>query len=123
MRNWIFDRLDITKPVFQAPIGSIASPDLAAAVCNAGGVGHLACTWRTGEQLRTDIRKVKATTRGPFGVNFVLGFSFDDNLALALSENVPIVSFFWGDASAYVPRVNPLARLQCKSWLQCGTPE
>ncbi len=105
MRNWIFDRLDITKPVFQAPIGSIASPDLAAAVCNAGGVGHLACTWRTGEQLRTDIRKVKATTRGPFGVNFVLGFSFDDNLALALSENVPIVSFFWGDASAYVPRV------------------
>jgi nitronate monooxygenase len=63
------------------------------------------CTWLTGEQLRTDIRKLKASARGPFGVNFVLGFSFDDNLALALSENVPIVSFFWGDASAYVQQV------------------
>jgi nitronate monooxygenase len=91
--------------VFQAPIGSIASPDLAAAVCNAGGIGHLACTWRTGGELRTDIRKVKASTRRPFGVNFVLGFSFEDNLALALSEDVPIVSFFWGDASAYVQQV------------------
>jgi nitronate monooxygenase len=48
MPDGIFDRLDITRPVFQAPIGSIASPDFAAAVCNAGGVGHLACTWRTG---------------------------------------------------------------------------
>ena len=53
--NLATDRLDIAKPVFQAPIGSIASPDLAAAVCNAGGVGHLACTWRTSEQLRADI--------------------------------------------------------------------
>jgi nitronate monooxygenase len=105
MQNSIFERLNITKPVFQAPIGSIASPELAAAVCNAGGIGHLACTWRTSEQLRTDIRKVNAGTRGPFGVNFVMGFSFDDNLDLALSENVPVVSFFWGDASAYVARV------------------
>jgi nitronate monooxygenase len=105
MQNWIFDRLDIAKPVFQAPIGSIASPDLAAAVCNAGGVGHLACTWRTGEQLRADIRNVKASTRGPFGVNFVMGFPFDDSLSLALTEKVPIASFFWGDASAYVQQV------------------
>jgi nitronate monooxygenase len=105
MPNCISDRLDIIRPVFQAPIGSIASPDLAAAVCNAGGIGHLACTWRTGGELRTDIRKVKASTRRPFGVNFVLGFSFEDNLALALSEDVPIVSFFWGDASAYVQQV------------------
>ena len=105
MRDSAFDRLKITQPVFQAPIGSIASPELAAAVCNAGGVGHLACTWRTGEQIQTDIRRVKAGTRGPFGVNFVMGFPFDDNLTLALSENVPIVSFFWGDASAYVQQV------------------
>ena len=48
---------------------------------------------------------MKASTRGPFGVNFVMGFPFGDNLTLALSENVPIVSFFWGDASAYVQRV------------------
>ena len=57
------------------------------------------------KQIQTDIRRVKASTRGPFGVNFVMGFPFDDNLTLALSENVPIVSFFWGDASAYVQQV------------------
>lgn len=105
MRSSVFDRLKISKPVFQAPIGSIASPDLVAAVCNSGGIGHLACTWRVKEQLRADIQHVKARATGPFGASFVLGFPFEDNLAMALSEHVPIVSFFWGDASAYVERV------------------
>src|ERR1700722_2337592 len=36
----------MASPVFQAPIGSIASPELAAAVSNASGLGHPACTWR-----------------------------------------------------------------------------
>lgn len=39
----MIDRLSI--PLLQAPIGSVASPQLAAAVSNAGGMGSLALTW------------------------------------------------------------------------------
>jgi len=53
----ILQRLGISKPVFQAPIGGVASPELAAAVSEAGGVGHLACTWRTPDQLDVLFRR------------------------------------------------------------------
>ena len=101
----VFDRFGIELPVFQAPIGSIASPELAAAVCNAGGVGHLACTWRPPDQLETIFAAVRAQTRRPFGANFVVGFPFEERLALALDHGIPVISFFWGDASAHLPRV------------------
>ena len=45
-------RLDLACPIFQAPIGGVASPELAAAISNAGGLGHLACTWRSPAELR-----------------------------------------------------------------------
>jgi NAD(P)H-dependent flavin oxidoreductase YrpB (nitropropane dioxygenase family) len=102
----IFHRFGIELPIFQAPIGSIASPDLAAAVCNAGGVGHLACTWRSPEQLEQMFAATKAQTRKPFGANFVIGFPIEERLARALEHGVPIISFFWGDASAHLARVN-----------------
>jgi NAD(P)H-dependent flavin oxidoreductase YrpB (nitropropane dioxygenase family) len=35
----LFHRLGISHPIFQAPIGGIASAELAAAVAEAGGVG------------------------------------------------------------------------------------
>jgi nitronate monooxygenase len=101
----IFDQFGIELPVFQAPIGSIASPELAVAVCNAGGVGHLACTWRPAAQLGDIFAAVKTQTRKPFGANFVLGFPFEDRLAMALEHGVRVISFFWGDASAHLARV------------------
>lgn len=44
-------RLGIALPIFQASVGAIASPELTAAVSEAGGVGHLACTWREPGEL------------------------------------------------------------------------
>jgi Nitronate monooxygenase len=38
-------RLGLTAPVVQAPIGSASTPELAAAVSNAGGLGMLALSW------------------------------------------------------------------------------
>jgi nitronate monooxygenase len=90
----VFHQFRIELPVFQAPIGSIASPELAAAVCNAGGVGHLACTWRSPAQLKDIFAAMKAQTQKPFGANFVFGFPFEERLALALDHGVPVISFF-----------------------------
>jgi len=97
--------LELASPVFQAPIGGIASPELAAAVSNAGGLGHLACTWRTPEQLHALFTTTAALTRKPYGANFVLGFPIEDRLDIALAHGVRVISFFWGDGRRYLTRV------------------
>jgi NAD(P)H-dependent flavin oxidoreductase YrpB (nitropropane dioxygenase family) len=104
-------RLGISRPVFQAPIGGIASAELAAAVSDVGGVGHLACTWRSPEQLRDLFRRMESLTARPYGANFVLDFPIEDKLAAALECKVRIVSFFWGDASRYVAQVQAAGAL------------
>ena len=101
----ILTSIGIEKPIFQAPIGSVASPALAAAVSEAGGVGHLACTWRSPEQLHELFGATRRLTQRPFGANFVLDFSIDDQLAVALDQGVPIISFFWGDGGRHLKRV------------------
>jgi nitronate monooxygenase len=101
----LFQRLGIRSLVFQAPIGSIASPELAAAVAEAGGVGHLACTWRNPDQLRELLRTMRSMTKRPYGANFVLDFPIDERLGIALEHGVPIISFFWGDGASQLGRV------------------
>jgi nitronate monooxygenase len=97
--------LELEFPIFQAPIGSVASPELASAVSNAGGLGHLACTWRSPEQLKTLFERMRALTRRPYGANFVLDFPIEERLAVALDQGVRVISFFWADASSYLVRV------------------
>jgi|SRR5450432_182313 nitronate monooxygenase len=97
--------LDLAHPIFQAPIGSVASAELASAVSNAGGLGHLACTWRSVEQLRILFDRMRTLTARPYGANFVLDFPIEDRLAVALERGVRVISFFWADASTYLARV------------------
>ena len=51
------DRLGIELPIVQAPIGSAATPELAAAVADAGGLGMLALTWVTRQQAAHRVRR------------------------------------------------------------------
>jgi nitronate monooxygenase len=101
----LFQRLGISNPVFQAPIGSIASAELAAAVAEAGGAGHLACTWRSPDQLRSLLQTMQSLTKRCYGANFVLDFPIDERLGIALEHGVPVISFFWGDGSPFLARV------------------
>jgi NAD(P)H-dependent flavin oxidoreductase YrpB (nitropropane dioxygenase family) len=101
----LFTRLGIDTPVFQAPIGAIASAELAAAVSNAGGLGHLACTWRSPDQLRDLFKTMTSLTRRSYGANFVLDFPIDERLGIALDHGVQAISFFWGDGTHHLGRV------------------
>ncbi|MFO7690501.1 MAG: nitronate monooxygenase [Cryobacterium sp.] len=63
-----FERLAL--PVVQAPMaGGPSTPDLAAAVSNAGGLGFLAAGYLTAAQLHGDIARTRTLTAAPFGVN------------------------------------------------------
>jgi nitronate monooxygenase len=57
-------------PIVQAPMaGGPSTPTLAAAVCEAGGFGFLAAGYRSAEEVREEIRTLRAQTSRPFGVN------------------------------------------------------
>jgi NAD(P)H-dependent flavin oxidoreductase YrpB (nitropropane dioxygenase family) len=99
-------RLGISLPIVQAPVGSMTTPALAAAVSNAGGLGMLAGTWYTPDELRLRLRQTRALTSQPIGVNLVLAFDVRRHLEVALEEGVRIISFFWGDPTPWISSVH-----------------
>ena len=74
MRNALLDRLGIEHPVLLAPMaGGPGTPELAAAVTNAGGLGALGVAYLTPEQILAEIRKTRALSGGPINVNLFAG--------------------------------------------------
>jgi nitronate monooxygenase len=64
----ILDRLAV--PVVLAPMaGGPSTPELAAAVTGAGGLGFLAAGYLTTERLAADVAATRRRTDGPLGVN------------------------------------------------------
>jgi nitronate monooxygenase len=99
-------RLGLTAPVVQAPIGSAATPELAAAVSNAGGLGMLALTWTEPGAMRARFRRTRALTDRPFGANLVLQWDQRERVAVCVEESVRVVSTFWGDPGPYVEAIH-----------------
>jgi nitronate monooxygenase len=77
--------IDLRVPVVQAPMaGGPSTPELAAAVSNAGGLGFLAAGYLPPDKLRDQIRRTRELTDEGFGVNlFVLEARAVDDAALA----------------------------------------
>lgn len=72
LRTLLCDLLAIEVPVLQAPMSGVVSPQLVAAVSNAGGLGILPGIMVPPEDLRAQIRAVRALTTRPFAVNLLL---------------------------------------------------
>jgi nitronate monooxygenase len=49
--------------------GGPSTPELAIAVCEAGGLGFLAAGYKRANAVRDEIRSVRGSTQAPFGVN------------------------------------------------------
>ncbi|MFN8663263.1 MAG: nitronate monooxygenase [Thermomicrobiales bacterium] len=60
---------DLATPIIQAPMAGVATPGLAAAVSNAGGLGSLGLGMSTVDQARQLITDTQALTDRPFNVN------------------------------------------------------
>jgi nitronate monooxygenase len=57
-------------PLIQAPMAGAQGPELAIAVCRAGGFGSLPAAMLTPDRLREHIAAVRQATDAPFNVNF-----------------------------------------------------
>lgn len=72
--NALLNLLGIEHPIIQGPIGGGPStPELVAAVSNAGGLGSLGAAYLTPEQIGDAIRRIRALTSRPFNVNLFAG--------------------------------------------------
>ena len=67
----ICDRLGIKYPILQAGMGFVAYGDLAAAVCNAGGLGCPMSGSMSADELREQIQPGADLTDRPFEVDIL----------------------------------------------------
>jgi len=70
----LLKRLGFEYPIIQAPMGGGPStPELVAAVSNAGGLGSLGAPYLAPDQIVDAIRRTRALTDKPFNVNLFAG--------------------------------------------------
>lgn len=113
--------LGIEYPIVQAPMAWITSPELVAAVSNAGGLGILGPNAgrkepeedprKVKEVLLTQIRRTKELTDKPFGVNITVGRGparpfADATFEAVAEEKVPVVVTSTGSPSVYTERLH-----------------
>ncbi len=82
-------------PIQQAGMSRVATPALAAAVAEAGGLGMLAFARQPAAAVQAQIDDVRARTSAPVGATFVAQFLDPATLAYA-AERLPVIDLFWG---------------------------
>lgn len=107
IRTSATDALGIRYPIVQGGLARIARAELAAAVSEAGGLGQIAVAGLTEpDVLRREIRKAKALTKAPIGVNFPVGhMKLEHLIDLAAEEGVEAVSFTGGNPKSYIDQL------------------
>eukprot|EP00636_Phaeomonas_parva_P015276 CAMPEP_0118862682 /NCGR_PEP_ID=MMETSP1163-20130328/7802_1 /TAXON_ID=124430 /ORGANISM="Phaeomonas parva, Strain CCMP2877" /LENGTH=353 /DNA_ID=CAMNT_0006796605 /DNA_START=74 /DNA_END=1135 /DNA_ORIENTATION=+ len=106
MRTRITQLLGIRHPILLPGMSWISTPELVAAVSNAGGCGILATGPLTAKQTRESIRKIRSLTDKPFGIGATLLMpGATDNAEVALEEEVPLINFSLGKGDWIVERV------------------
>jgi NAD(P)H-dependent flavin oxidoreductase YrpB (nitropropane dioxygenase family) len=87
-------------PIQQAGLGVLATPRLAAAVADAGGLGMVSLSGGTPEEIAQYLDDTRKQTSGVIGANFVIAY-FNPSTArecvAAAAPRVKVVDFFYGD--------------------------
>ena len=106
MHTALTELLGIEAPIVLAPMGGAVTPELAAAVSNAGGLGVIPLSYSTPDEIKSTVGEITALTDRPFGINLILEWEQRDRLAAALDADTPAISLFWGDVSELVPQAH-----------------
>lgn len=90
-------------PIMQGGMAWVATAALAAAVSNAGGLGIVGAGHAPGAWVRQEIRKIRALTDKPFGVNVMLmSPAVKDVVQVVVEERVPVVTTGAGSPGPYM---------------------
>jgi enoyl-[acyl-carrier protein] reductase II len=109
--NRLCSLFGIDHPIIQGGMVYNSGAKLAAAVSNAGGLGLIGAGSMRPDLLRDQIRKARALTDKPFGVNLPLLYSHArESMDVALEEGVQI---FFTSAGSPKRAIGPLKRAGC----------
>lgn len=98
--------LGIDLPILQAPIGPWTSPELAAAVSNAGGLGSVMFGNAPPDEVEADLARIAALTDRPFAVNHVLRLFDEETFRLTLNARPAVAWFALGEPGELVARAH-----------------
>ena len=103
MKTKITELLGIEYPIVQGAMAWIAEHHLAAAVSKAGGLGIIAGGAAPVDYIRDEIRKARAITDKPLGMNIMLLSPNADDLAqLAIDEKIEVLTTGAGNPGKYM---------------------
>lgn len=98
--------LGIQLPIVQAPVGSVSTLELAAAVSNVGGLGMIGVGGMPLDAVEARLRATAELTGRPFGANVILAISPPEAVDAVLDAGVKILSLFWGEPAPFVDRAH-----------------
>ncbi|HWR24140.1 MAG TPA: nitronate monooxygenase [Feifaniaceae bacterium] len=103
MKTPLCGLLGIEYPVLQGGMAWVADASLASAVSNGGGLGIVSAMNADADWLRNEIRKTRAQTAKPFGVNIMLMSPYVEEVAqVVIDERVPVVTTGAGNPSRFM---------------------
>ena len=103
MKTRITELLGIKHPIIQGGMAWVAEHHLAAAVSEAGGLGLIGGANAPAEVVREEIRKAKALTNKPIGVNVMLLSPHADEVAkVVVEEGIGVVTTGAGNPEKYI---------------------
>lgn len=104
--NRICELLGIKYPIIQGAMAWISEGNLAGHVSKAGGLGIIAGGGMPPEILRTEIKKAKAITDNPFGVNLMLMMEHvEQQVDICIEEGVKVVTTGAGNPGVYMEKL------------------
>lgn len=105
MRTRITELLGIEAPIVQGGMAHIADARLAAAVSEAGGLGVIACGGADPDWVAEQVRRARAITDKPIGVNIMLMDPHAPQIAEQVRDlGVDVVTTGAGSPAAYIGR-------------------
>ena len=103
MKTRITELLQIEYPIIQGGMAWVAEHHLAAAVSEAGGLGIIGAASAPAEVVREEIRKAKALTDKPIGVNIMLmNPNAPEVVKVVIEEGIKVVTTGAGNPAKYM---------------------
>ncbi|MGU3291823.1 NAD(P)H-dependent flavin oxidoreductase [Williamsia sp. M5A3_1d] len=107
MRTAFTELVGVDYPIVQTGMGWVSGAALTSATSNAGGLGILASATMTFDELEMAVKKTKASTDKPFGVNIRADATdAGERIDLLIREEVRVASF------ALAPKKDLIAKLK-----------
>lgn len=106
LRTPVCDLLGIEVPLMQAAIWPATSPELVAAVSEAGGLGSVGSVFESAESIKGQIARVRDMTQRPFVVNHVVPLLDEEAFEATLEAKPAVISLALGDPAGLLERAH-----------------